>query len=718
MGTRSGPAGPYGRREAKPARKGPARKGHAARCILAALLALPLLWGVAGRALGAEPPLPLALPGAEMAPVARAFDAAARGNWERAHRLAREAGNPLSARLLRWWDYSSEGTRASFAAIARFIDENPDWPSRRALQAAAEAAMAGAGVSDAAVLAWYRVRDPVSRAGRLRYADALLGAGEKARAAKFVRAAWVEDSFGARELADTLRRYRSLLRPADHRARLDRLLWDGRNRAARRMFRHVDAGQRRLAEARLALRARAGGVDAAIARVPRALRGEAGLVYERLRWRREKGMDESARALLRAPLERLGPRPKLWWRERAILARRALEDGLVSEAYALAAGHRQIATSTFAEAEWLAGWLALRFLREPERALRHFSRLHDAVSMPVSRARAAYWAGRAAEALGDADGARLWHGDAADHPGTFYGQLSAARIAAPDAPLLRESAAVGAATLEGHALFAAARLLSSLGYERLLEPFIDRLGALARNRADHDLISAFCLSIGRPDHAIRAAQQAARKGYASVERLFPLVALPFSRRDAALEPALVLALVRQESRFDKAAHSRAGALGLMQLMPGTARAVARRMRLDYARRRLTSDPAYSMALGSRYLGSLLEKYGGSYLLAVAAYNGGPGNVGRWLAANGDPRRDPGVDIVDWIETIPFSETRNYVQRVLEGTQVYRWRLGRRPSVSSLERDLARGMARPVLAARCARPAGAGPLERADLRALC
>lgn len=696
----------------------PVRKGRAARAVLAALTALPLLWGVAGHAPGAEPPLPPALPGAEMASVARAFDEAARGNWERAHRLARAAGSPLGARILRWWDYRREGTRASFADIARFIDENPDWPSQRALQAAAEAAMAGARVSDAAVLAWYRARDPVSRAGRLRYADALLGAGETARAAKFVRAAWVEDAFGARELADALRRYRSLLRPADHHARLDRLLWDGHARAARHMLRHVGAGQRRLAEARLALRARAGGVDAAIARVPRALRDDPGLVYERLRWRREKGKDESARALLHAPPERLGPRPKLWWRERAIQARRAFEGGLISEAYALAAGHRQIATSTFAEAEWLAGWIALRFLHEPGRALRHFSRLRDAVSMPISRARAAYWAGRAAEALGDADGARLWHGDAAGHPGTFYGQLSAARIAAPDMPLLRESATVGAATLEGHVLFAAARLLSSLGYERLLAPFVDRLGELARNRADHDLISAFSLSLGRPDHAIRAAQHAARRGYVSIERLFPLVDLPFSRRDAALEPALILALTRQESRFDRAARSGAGARGLMQLMPGTARSVARRMRLDYARRRLTTDPAYNVALGSRYLGGLIEKYDGSYLLAVAAYNGGPGNVARWLAANGDPRRDPGVDIVDWIEAIPLPETRNYVQRVLEGTQVYRWRLGRRPRVSSLERDLARGMARPVLAARCARRAGAGSLERADLRALC
>ena len=666
---------------------------------------------------GAGPPMPPAVSQSDIAVYAEAFHAAAQSHWRRAHSLARRARDPLGATILRWWDYSRPYTYASFAEIARFIDEHPDWPARQALQANADSALA-VGVSDAEVLAWYRWRDPVSRDGRLRYAEALLGAGETARAAALVRAAWIEGSFSAGELRDAWRRHRSLLRPQDHVARLDRLVWANRARDARRMFRHVDDGQQRLAEARLALRARVGGVDRAIGRVPQALRDDAGLVYERLRWRRAKGRDEDARALLRQAPERLGPWPKLWWRERAILARRALEEGLSAEAYALAAGHGQTSASTFSEAEWLAGWIALRFLDDARTAFPHFARMHDAVTLPISRARAAYWAGRAAEGYEDPEGAALWYGKAAEYPGTFYGQLSIARIAAPDAPLFAAAEDGAAAALRGHPLIAAVRFLAFLGHDGLLPPFFDRLSALARNRADHAMVSALALQIGRPDEAIQAAQRAARDGYVSVDRLFPLVDVPFSREDAALEHALVLALIRQESRFDRKARSVAGALGLMQLMPGTARGLARRMGLRGSRARLTAEPAHNVALGSRYLGDQIARQGGSYLLALAAYNAGPRNVGRWIAANGDPRHDPDVDIVDWIEMIPLRETRNYVQRVLEGMQAYRWQLGRRPTASSLERDLGRGMSERTVTAHCAAGGGDTRPGRVVFRTLC
>ena len=665
----------------------------------------------------AGPPMPPAVSQSDIAIYAEAFRAAAQHQWRRAHGLARRAHDPLGATILRWWDYSRPYTYASFAEIARFIDEHPDWPARQALRANADSALA-VGVSDAEVLAWYRWRDPVSSDGRLRYAEALRGAGERARAAALVRAAWIEGTFSAGELHDTWRRHRSLLRPEDHVARLDRLVWANRTHAARRMFRYVDEGQQRLAEARLALRARAGGVDRAIGRVPQALRDDAGLVYERLRWRRAKRRDEDARALLRQAPERLGPRPKLWWRERAVLVRRALEEGLSAEAYALAAGHGQASTSTFSEAEWLAGWIALRFLGDARAAFPHFVRMHDAVTMPISRARAAYWAGRAAEGFEDLEGAVLWYDKAADYPGAFYGQLALARIAAPDAPLFAAAEDDAAATLEGHPLIDAVRFLAFLGYDGLLPPFFDRLSALARNDADHATVSALALSIGRPAEAIRAAQRAARDGYVSVDRLFPLVDVPFSQEDAALEHALVLAVIRQESRFDRKARSVAGALGLMQLMPGTARGLARRMGLRGSRARLTAEPAHNVALGSRYLGDLIARQGGSYLLALAAYNGGPRNVDRWIAANGDPRHDPDVDIVDWIEMIPLPETRNYVQRVLEGAQVYRWQLGRRPTASSLERDLVRGMSARTVTTHCAADGGGPRPGRVAFRTLC
>ena len=662
--------------------------------------------------------MPPAVARADIALYADAFRSAARDNWSRAHRLAQRASDPLGATILRWWDYSSPGTRASFADIARFIYEHPDWPDQRLLQINAEAAMAR-GASDAEVLAWYRWRDPISREGRLRYADALFGAGQDDRAAALVRKAWVGGWYSAQELRETYLRYRAHLRSEDHVARLDRLVWANHARAARRMYRYVDEGHQRLAEARLTLRAYAGGVDRAIARVPRSLRDDPGLVYERLRWRRKKDRDEDARALLQTPPEVLGPRPRLWWRERAILARRALEDGLVDEAYALAAEHGQTAASTYSEAEWLAGWIALRFLDDARAALAHFTRMHGAVAMPISRARAAYWAGLAASTLDDPEGAHLWYGKAAAYPATFYGQIAMTRIAAPDAPLIGATpAATGGATLVGHTLFAAVRFLNFLGRDYLAESFYKRLSTLARNEADHDLISAFALSVGQPQESIRAAMHATRDGYVSVDRLFPLVEVPFASDDAALEHALVLSVIRQESRFDREARSRAGALGLMQLMPRTARSVASRMGLSESSRRLTTSRAHNVALGSRYLSDMIERFGGSYLLAAAAYNAGPRNVTRWIAANGDPRHDPDVDIIDWIEMIPIAETRNYVHRVLEGTQVYRWQLGRRPTASSLERDLARGMTERTVAAHCARVGNGERQAHVDFRALC
>ena len=662
--------------------------------------------------------MPPAVAGADIALFADAFRAAARNNWDRAHRLARRADDPLGATILRWWDYSSPGTRASFAEIARFIHEHPDWPDQRLLHINAESAMAR-GVSDSEVLAWYRWREPISREGRLRFADALLGAGQENRATALVRTAWIEGTFNARELRETYRRYRKHLRPEDHVARLERLVWANHARSARRMYRYVDEGRQRLAEARLTLRAYAGGVDRAIARVPRSLREDPGLVYERLRWRRKKGRDEDSRALLQTPPEDLGPRPKLWWRERAILARRALEDGLIDEAYALAAGHNQTAASTYSEAEWLAGWIALRFLDDARGAFLHFERMHGAVTLPISRARAAYWAGLAAATFGDPESSRLWYGKAAAYPGAFYGQLAVTRIAAPDAPLIgAASAATGTPTLDDHALFAAIRFLTFLGRDYLAESFYRRLSTLARNEADHALISAFALSVGQPQESIRAAMHAARDGYVSVDRLFPLVDVPFAQDNAALEHALVLSVIRQESRFDREARSRAGALGLMQLMPATARSLARRMGLSESSKRLTTNRTHNVVLGSRYLSDMIERFGGSYLLAAAAYNGGPRNVARWIAANGDPRHDPEVDIIDWIEMIPLPETRNYVHRVLEGTQVYRWQLGGRPTASSLEHDLARGMSERTVAAHCARIGNGERQAHVDFRALC
>ena len=690
------------------------------RKILPLVLASAVLWaGAVLPAATAEILLPRPVSGKDTKLLATAFKEAERGRWSSAHRIAARASDPLGSKILRWMDFSRPHNYAGFDEISAFIAANPDWPRQRRLNAAAETAMLS--ISDTGqVHDWFHWRDPVSRDGRLRFADALIDVGDKVRAAKFIRLAWVENNFSGKDLKIIHRRYKKFLRPEDHVARLDRLVWDNRQRDARRMFRYVDKGHQALAQARMALRSFAGGVDAAIDRVPDELIETAGLMYERLRWRRRKGRVEDAREILLDAPEDLG-RPKLWWRERAIQTRKTLNRGMVTDAYRLASEHGQIDSSTFAEAEWLAGWIALRFLGENEAAFGHFTRLYDAVFMPISRARAAYWAGRAAEAMEDPEGAALWFSLSAQYPGAYYGQLAAARIAGGDSLLFaRERRGVEGSrppVVAGHEMFAVIRLLDYLGKDRLAGTFSSRLVEISKGPADYELIANFAHSLGRHDLAIRSAKQATRDGYVSNERIFPVVDIPFAYPNDELEHALVLALTRQESLFNKDAASHAGARGLMQLMPATARTVSRWVRLPYAKNKL-SQPAYNVKLGSKYLAEMIDKFEGSYILALAAYNAGPSNVRRWLRDNGDPRHDPGVDLVDWIELITIPETRNYVQRVLEGLQVYRWQLGAKVHVVSLERDLARGVSDRVLASRCTAPSADIVIAVADLASHC
>ena len=678
-----------------------------------------LLAGAYSPRASAETPLPPPVSGTDAQLYATAFNEAGRGRWSAAHRIAGRANDPLGAKVLRWMGYSRAHNFAAFGDVSRFIAANPDWPRQRSLEASAETAMLGE-ANDTLVRNWFRWRDPISRDGWLRFADALIAGGDTARAVKFVRQAWVEDNFSGKDLKIIYRRYKKLLRQEDHDARLDRLVWDNRRRDARRMFRYVDKRLQALAEARMALHAFAGGVDGAIARVAPDLVETAGLMYERMRWRRRKGRDEDAEEILFAAPEDLG-RPKLWWRERVILARKALNRGRVSDAYRLAAEHGQIESSSFAEAEWLAGWIALRFLGESDAAYGHFTRLYDAVFMPISRARAAYWAGRAAEAMNNPDTAVLWYAQAAQYPVAFYGQLAAARIGGSGARLFADDQRGGQETensiIAGHELFAVIRLLNFLGETQLSGVFSSRLVEISKGPADFALIARFLHTLGRHDLAIRAAKQATRDGYVSNERLFPLVDIPFAYANDALEHALVLALTRQESLFDKSARSPAGARGLMQLMPGTAKLVSRQVRLPYAKSKLT-HATYNVKLGSTYLAYMIDKHDGSYILALAAYNAGPTNVRRWLRDNGDPRHDADVDLIDWIELIPIPETRNYVQRVLEGVQTYRWQLGAEVGAASLERDLARGVSARVLASRCAATDSNMAIAVADLAAHC
>ena len=616
----------------------------------------------------------------------RAFAAAKKGDWTKARRLGARAADPLPAKVITWLFLSEPGTPAGFEEIARFIAGNAGWPRRQTLLRHAEKAM-GDRIPHERALAWFADHPPVSGEGRVRLAEALMAGGRTDLGAAWLRHAWVADDFDARRERKIVKRHRKLLTRSDHEARLDRLLWDGRRRAARRMLRRVSEGFRALGMARLRLMERAGGVDAAIARVPAQFKTHPGLVYERLRWRRRKGFDERARELLVDPPDNV-VRPEAWWRERQILARRALNEGSVTEAYWLARDHEDLGVRALAEAEWLAGWIALRFLDDPEAAYAHFTRVYNAVRFPISRARGAYWAGRAAESRGEPERAREWFAKAARHQTAYYGQLAASKLEGSGNFALSPNPTLGPGdwdAFDRRELVRAVRLLAELGEKDRLRPFIMALAEQAERPAEHVLAATLAESLGRADLAIASAKRSGRAGVTVVKAGYPVIPLPSS---ANVEAALILALSRQESAFNAKAVSASGARGLMQLLPRTAKRVARSLKIPYVKAKLTEDPAYNATLGSAYLARLIKAYGGSYVLALAAYNAGPARVKRWMRNFGDPRSDE-VDVIDWMELVPYPETRNYLHRVLEALQVYRQRLGGRTVALRLEEDLGR-----------------------------
>lgn len=625
-------------------------------------------------------PLPVAKPGYRPAwaipsELAKAYgpalDLAERGAWTELSQLDRSPRERSLETVLNWMRLEDGRAQAGFAEIADFLARRKAWPRRRNLVRRAEELMTGKEpVADR--LAWFKSNPATTGAGYLQWIAALKETGDATAVAKAARETWSRARFTSSQQKRFLREHRAALGPEDHWRRMDRLLWLGATGPARAMMRLVSPGQRRLAQARLHLRAMSGGVDGAIKRVPETLRSDPGLIYERLRWRHRKGLKDEALELLWDMPETPEFRA-LWWKERSRQVRYALDSGRLEDAYLLAAGHVQRKGAAFADAQWHAGWIALRYRDKATEAAGYFTDLHARVKTPISRARAAYWAGRALESSGAETAAQSWYARAAVHQTTFYGQLAAEKVPSsiqklPAAP----TPAAAIPTSDGiRELVEIAVALSEIKREKLARRFFREAARAAMSRDEAVWVAASARSRGYLDIGVYTARRAARSGHILSDAGYPLIDVP--RRDAP-EPALTLAVIRQESGFDEAARSRVGALGLMQLMPATARNVARGLKLPYGRGRLTVDPDYNMRLGSRYLKAQIDRFGGEYVLALAAYNAGPHRVTRWLKERGDPRLGT-VDMIDWIERIPFAETRNYVQRVLEAMQVYRLRLG-------------------------------------------
>lgn len=615
----------------------------------------------------------------------RAFAASRAGRWDEANTIA--AAVPLGAKIVRWLDI--QRGNYGFDAITDFMEENPTWPLQDSLIRRAEEAIAGSG-DDTRVRVWFAGRTPTTGSGALRLADAFERTGERERAASLVREAWRDMNLGERIEQEMSQRLGHHLTAADRWSRVDRLIWERRFAEAMRHVSTLDPGRRTLAEVRMKLARETSDAADAVKTVPAALARDPGLAFERARFNRRSGFEDEALAIHRQAQPPYG-RPEIWWREREFFTRRLLREGRDGDALALVSRHGLGPEhgQAFTDALFLEGWIALRRADEPKRALASFVRLHEIARFPVTLARAAYWAGRASEAAGDPAQARSWYLKAAGYSVAYYGQLAQLRLPADARPMIGGVPAPSReerARIERSELARAARLLADIEEHDRVKHFVRRMVDVAENPVQHRAVAQFAIALGRPDLAVSAAKRSAqRAGVMLPDEGWPTISTP---QAGTPERALVLATIRQESAFEVDAVSSAGARGLMQLMPQTARGVALKLgRNDHTTIRLTADPHYNMTLGQTYLAGLLNDYDGSYLLALAAYNAGPGRAAQWIRDNGDPRSS-GVDPIDWVEMITIEETRNYVQRVIENVQVYRRKLGQQNWVTLLERDLA------------------------------
>jgi soluble lytic murein transglycosylase len=525
--------------------------------------------------------------------------------------------------------------------------------------------------------------------GALQLGQAMTNVGQIEYGTRIIRDAWVSNSFTTSEENVILATHNNIIRLEDHSARLIELLAEDDVNEARRQLGRVDAQTKRLADARITLKT----TPANVLHIPTSLtssdRSDPWFIFDYARALRRNGNDMEAWSVMRSTTGPV-PSPERWWRERHIMARDALKLSAYDVSYQLTAENGMQSGGGFADAEFLSGWIALRYQDNPGIALEHFQRLAGGVSFPISRARAYYWSGRAQEELGLDEDAIASYQRAAEDPTTFYGQLALTRLSPNPILALVVQMPEPDRRLEDDDRIHAMNTLVDLDRRALVRIFAQQLANEDRSPGRMRYLADFMSGAGDQMQALRIAKLASYRDIMLLPYLDPIVDIPQAAQRDSVEPALILGLVRQESEFDHRAISHAGARGLMQLMPGTARQTARQIGVTYNQTRLT-DRNYNMQLGSAHLEELLERWSGSYVLAIAAYNAGSRNVTEWVETYGDPQL-PGVDVIDWIELIPFGETRNYVQRVLENIQVYRARLGGVNHPLEILEDLARSNA--------------------------
>ncbi len=622
--------------------------------------------------------------------VKQAVDLVGKSRSDEAANLENSISDPLARKLIEWLVLRSDDTTATFARYSAFIAANPSWPSIVTLRRRAEAVLWQERSDPTTVLAFFKTDPPRTAKGKFALARALLSQGDSAGAHQAISDAWRSDAFSGDLEAQVRDMFAGLITADDDKARMDARLYAEDDDAGLRAAHHLDGTQLAIAKARAAVINKAGNAKALLEAVPAAAQHDAGYIFSRAQWlRRGDKIAEAGRWMISAPHDPavLGDLDQ-WWVERRLLARKLLDLNENKMAYEVANGAAAPVNENYrADQEFTAGWIALSFLHEPAAALAHFARIAEGVSNPITLSRAFYWQGRAAEAAGHDHDARTYYDSAARFPTAYYGQLARARLDLNEVTLRP----LPAPSADLHGL-EVARVFEML-YAVDARDVVAAMAADLADKANDPAALTTLAEIAKQHNDARATlligKTALGRGFPLEQYAFPDFGVPdFQPIGPDVARYVVYSIARQESAFNPKVVSGANAYGLMQVTPAAARDTAKRFNVTFDQRRLANDVTYNAQLGAAELGNDLEFYRGSYILAFVAYNAGRGRARDWIAQFGDPR-DPKVDPIDWIERIPISETRYYVQRVLENMQVYRARFDN-GSRLLIDADLRRG----------------------------
>lgn len=597
--------------------------------------------------------------------------------WDDVDRYINKISDPTAKKILEW-RAAADDPYVSFDRLTRVVQTQSDWPRMTRIRSKSETLLFDQPLSPNDTIAWFLGAKPVSGEGRAAMARAYYERGQRDIGDQWLKLAWRNSRLTRDRQRQLYKRYKDRLTPEDHAARADHLIWLGRRYygSAGGLLSMMNRSDRALMDARMKVGGNRSGMNKAIKSLPNSVKNDTGIWFERAHWRRKRLTEKSAlEALLKikTPAQTETGKKRVWLEKKRI-AYWAISKKRWQDAYDLTQHHGMARGQYFAEAEFLAGWLALTKLNDANKALPHFTKLNSGVSLPVSKGRASYWMGRAAEQAGNPN-ANTYYAQAAKFPNVYYGQLAAERIGQGFAYTQlppEDLNPVSSMEFNGREIIRALHMIGETQNERTFSQFSFHLDDILTKPEELTLLSKLAKDYGFMKPSVRAAKQAGRLGTMLTESAYPLpetiTGLP-SKYDIPF----VLAIARQESEFNTKARSHARAYGMMQMINSTARMTAKRARIPYQRAWLTGDPEYATKLGAQHLNDLLKQFDGSYIMSAAAYNAGGHRVRKWNKVYGDPRLGQ-IDPIDWLESIPFSETRNYVHRVMENQQVYRARL--------------------------------------------